>query len=217
MELDWAIKAFLGEEQECRNEVEEKLANLQGFAEGLTLKPGLHAQTTNWQLELEMAYVKVSLSDERVVQRELEDKIALLMNELEEFKALVSRSMDTIGAQELDVRETKYYDALADQLQSSCPPDREECVLMILVVNLSRRMCSIWKLWYTSSFLQSKSSKICRQLLRKNWRQQLLARRSMSATSPQLLNVSNDCEAELVKFCKDVGESSREQLLKCQN
>lgn len=40
LELDWTIKAFLGEEQECRKEVEEKLANLQGFAEGLTLRPG---------------------------------------------------------------------------------------------------------------------------------------------------------------------------------
>jgi hypothetical protein len=94
-----------------------------------------------------MAYVKVSLSDERVVQRGLEEKIALLMNELEELKALVSRSMDTIGGQELHVRETKYFDAVADQLQSSCPPDQEECVFMILVVNLSRRKGSIWKLW----------------------------------------------------------------------
>jgi hypothetical protein len=30
------------------------------------------------------------------------------------------------------------------------------------------------------------------------------------------LNVSNDREAELVKFCKDLGGSSREQFLKCQ-
>ncbi len=146
LELDWTIKAFLGEEQEHRKEVEEKLANLQGFAEGLILRPGLQEQTPNWQLESEMAYVKVSLSDAHVVQRELEEQIALLMNELEELKALVSRSMDTIGGQELHVRETKYFDAVADQLQSSCPPDREECVFMILVVNLSRRKCSIWKL-----------------------------------------------------------------------
>jgi hypothetical protein len=47
---------------------------------------------------------------------------------LEELKALVAGSMDTIGAQELNVRELKYFDALADQLQSSCSPDQDECV-----------------------------------------------------------------------------------------
>ncbi len=79
----------------------------------LNFEAGLQEHTT-WQLELEMAYVKVSLSDEPVVWRELEEKIALLMNELEKLKALVSGSMDTIGAQELNVRESKYFDALAD-------------------------------------------------------------------------------------------------------
>ncbi len=52
-----------------------------------------------------------------MVWRELEEKIALLMNELEELKALVSGSMDTIGGQELHVKETKYFDAVANQLQ----------------------------------------------------------------------------------------------------
>jgi uncharacterized small protein (DUF1192 family) len=56
-----------------------------------------------------MASVKVSLSDELMVWRELEEKIALLMNELEELKALVSGSMDTIGAQELNVREPQVF------------------------------------------------------------------------------------------------------------
>ncbi len=94
----------------------------------LNFEAGLQEQTTNWQLESEMAFVKVSLSDEPVVWRELEEKIVLLMNELEELKALVAGSMDTIGAQELNVRELKYFDALADQLQSSCSPDQDECV-----------------------------------------------------------------------------------------
>jgi hypothetical protein len=35
--LDWTIKAFLGEEQGRRKEIEEKLANLQGFVEELKL------------------------------------------------------------------------------------------------------------------------------------------------------------------------------------
>ncbi len=94
----------------------------------LNFEAGLQEQTTNWQLESEMAFVKVSLSDEPVVWRELEEKIVLLMNELEELKALVAGSMDTIGAQELNVRVSKYFDALADQLKSSCSPDQDECV-----------------------------------------------------------------------------------------
>ncbi len=119
LELD-SMEAVLGEERAHRKEVEEKLANLQGFAEGLHTfdEGGLHNQTS-LQLELEMASVKATLSDERVLRRELEEKITLLTHELGELKE-VSGSMDG-GAQE--VRATKYFDAVA-RLQLSSPDQK---------------------------------------------------------------------------------------------
>jgi hypothetical protein len=117
------MEAVLGEERAHRKEVEEKLANLQGFAEGLEQlhtfnEADLHKQTS-LQLELEMASVKATLSDERVLRRELEEKINLLTHELGELKE-VSGSMDG-GAQE--VRATKYFDAVA-RLQLSSPDQK---------------------------------------------------------------------------------------------
>ncbi|CAK9206146.1 unnamed protein product [Sphagnum troendelagicum] len=122
LELD-SMEAVLGEERAHRKEVEEKLANLQGFAEGLEQlhtfdEGGLHKQRS-LQLELEMASVKATLSDERVLRRELEEKITLLTHELGELKE-VSGSMDG-GAQE--VRATKYFDAVA-RLQLSSPDQK---------------------------------------------------------------------------------------------
>ncbi|CAM6039323.1 unnamed protein product [Sphagnum compactum] len=122
LELD-SMEAVLGEERAHRKEVEEKLANLQGFAEGLEQlhtfdEGGLHKQTS-LQLELEMASVKATLSDERVLRRELEEKITLLTHELGELKE-VSGSMDG-GAQE--VRATKYFDAVS-RLQLSSPDQK---------------------------------------------------------------------------------------------
>ncbi len=122
LELD-SMEAVLGEERAHRKEVEEKLANLQGFAEGLEQlhtfnEADLHKQTS-LQLELEMASVKATLSDERVLRRELEEKINLLTHELGELKE-VSGSMDG-GAQE--VRATKYFDAVA-RLQLSSPDQK---------------------------------------------------------------------------------------------
>jgi hypothetical protein len=122
LELD-SMEAVLGEERAHRKEVEEKLANLQGFAEGLDQlhtfdEGGLHKQRS-LQLELEMASVKATLSDERVLRRELEEKITLLTHELGELKE-VSGSMDG-GAQE--VRATKYFDAVA-RLQLSSPDQK---------------------------------------------------------------------------------------------
>jgi uncharacterized small protein (DUF1192 family) len=145
------------------------------------------------------------------VQRELEEKIALLMNELEELKALVSRSMDTIGGQELHVKETKYFDAVADQLQSSCPPDREEYVFMILVVHdLEQEKVQHMEALVNQQFFAIKELEDLQAALE----EELEAVTScQEVDNSQLLKVSKDHEADLVKFCKDLGESSREQTL----
>ncbi len=74
---------------------------------------------------------------------------------------------------------------------------------------LSRRKCSIWKALVNQQFFATKELEDLQAALEEELE---AATSCQEVDNSQLLNVS-DHVADLVKFCKDLGESSREQTL----